>query len=237
MNLSIKAARLLVFAGFALTAGARDGLNASPPSSPIWESAARLHRTIKRPIFGTLVIADSGIEFRSEKLSLKWEFLDIHTFDLSGREFTLSTYQNRRWHEPGERRFHFTLAEAIPPSAATVVQQRVAKPARNGAPDPKAPAIAEIPARHGASSNGTLRVRDSGIDYVSANGRDSRTWRWKDIQTIANPDPYSFRVTAYREIAQFELKEPLSRSLFDEMWDRLYASDLNLAIRKGGDRL
>ncbi len=78
-----------------------------------------------------------------------------------------------------------------------------------------------------------LRLRDMGIDYVSSDGRDSHSWRWSDIQTIANPDPYSFRITAYREIAEFELKQPLPRELFDQLWDRLYARDLNLSAGKG----
>jgi hypothetical protein len=28
---------------------------------------------------------------------------------------------------------------------------------------------------------------------------------------------------------EFDLKRPLSRDLFDRLWDRLYAADLNLA--------
>jgi hypothetical protein len=237
VNIFVKATAPLLITGCALAATGADRANATPPSSPLWQSAARLHRTIKRPLPGTFVIDSEGVEFRSAKFSGRWSFLDIHTFDLSGRDFTVITYGSRRWHEPGDQRFHFTLAEAIPPSVAAIVQDRVARPARDGAPDPAAPAIAEIPARHGASSNGMLRVRNSGIDYVSENGHDSRSWRWQDIQTIANSDPYSFRVTAYREIAEFQLKRPLPRELFDEMWDKLYASDLNLSTRKGGEHL
>jgi hypothetical protein len=66
-----------------------------------------------------------------------------------------------------------------------------------------------------------LRLRDDGIDYLTE-GRDSRNWRWADIQTIANPNPYELRVTAYREIVEFDLKQPLSRSLFERIWDQLY---------------
>ena len=68
---------------------------------------------------------------------------------------------------------------------------------------------------------------------MTSEDRDSRTWRWSDIQTIANPDPYTFRITAYREISEFELKQPLSRELFDALWTRLYAKDLNLSIGRG----
>jgi hypothetical protein len=82
-------------------------------------------------------------------------------------------------------------------------------------------------------SNGTLRLKDTGIDYVTESGRDSRTWRWADIQTIANPNPYELRVTGYRETVEFDLKKPLARVVFEQMWDRLYAADLNLSTTGG----
>jgi hypothetical protein len=204
--------------------------------APAWESAAWLHRLLKKPIPGRLVVGPEGVEFRSRKFSRRWSFLDIHTFDLSKGDLTLTIYQNRRWHEPGEQRFHFTAAQDIPAAVASLLTERVGRPVRDGAPDAGAPAIAEIPARHATTfggSNGVLRFRDAGIDYVSSDGRDSHSWRWSDIQTIANSDPYSFRVTAYREIVEFELKQPLSRELFDSLWDRLYARDLNLSAAKG----
>jgi hypothetical protein len=118
------------------------------------------------------------------------------------------------------------LSESVPPDVASDLTERVEKPVRNGVPDPNAPMLTEIPARHHTwfgGSNGTLRLRASGIDYVTADGRDGRSWRWSDIQTIANPEPYQLRVTAYREIFEFELKRPLSRELFDRLWDYLYA--------------
>jgi hypothetical protein len=82
-------------------------------------------------------------------------------------------------------------------------------------------------------SNGTLRLKDSGIDYVTENRRDSRTWRWADIQTIANPNPYEFRVTGFRDTVEFDLKQPMPRVLFDLLWDHLYASGLNLSAAEG----
>jgi hypothetical protein len=204
-----------------------------------WQSTARLHRVLHKPIAGTLAIDSEGVEFRSDKFSRRWPVVEIHTFDLSNRELTLTIYQNRHWHEPGEQRFHFTLEEDLPASVASLLVGKVGRPVRNGDPDVSAPAVAEIPARHATrfgGSNGTLRLRNAGIDYVSSDGRDNHSWRWSDIQTIANPDPYNFRITAYREIVEFELKQPLSRELFDKLWDQLYARDLNLSTGKRGDR-
>ena len=170
---------------------------ASPALSQQWETPAKWHRSLKKAVPGTLLLGNDGVEFRSAKLTQRWAYVDIHSFDLSAGEFTVNSYQNRHWHEPGEQRFRFTLSETMPPEVAAQLTERVGKPVRNGIPLPGVAALSEIPAHHrmwSGGSNGTLRLKDSGIDYVTENGRDSRTWRWADIQTIANPNPYELRV-------------------------------------------
>ena len=203
-----------------------------------WQTPARWHRALKKSEPGTLALDADGVEFRSAKFSQRWKYTEIHTFDLSQRELTLLTYQNRHWHEPGERPFRFTLGEAMPPEIAAEFTERVEKPVRNGVPTAKTAALAEIPAHHrlwSGGSNGILRLKEDGIDYVTENGDDSRTWRWVDIQTIANPNPYEFRITGYREIVEFDLKQPLARAVFEKLWDRLYTVGLNLS--PAGDEL
>ncbi len=212
------------------TAGAAARANSAKTEQ--WQTPARWHRTLKKAEPGVLLIDRDGIEFRSAKFTHRWKYVDIHTFDLSRRELTLLTYENRPWHEPGERPFHFTLSEAMPPEAAAQLTEHVGKPVRNGAPVPSAAAVEEIPAHHrtwSGGSNGMLRVKEDGIDYITQNGRDSRSWRWVDIQTLANSNPYELRVTAFREITEFDLKQPLSREVFERMWDRLYTPGLNLS--------
>jgi hypothetical protein len=209
---------------------------AQSPTEIPWKTTAHWHRSLKKTLPGTLVVDTNGVAFSSAKSNRRWAYVEIQSFDLSTRELTITGYQNRHWHEPGEQRFQFTLSEPMPPEIAAQFTARVGKPVRNGIPLLGAAAIAEIPAHlrmWSGGSNGTLRLKDSGIDYVTENGRDSRTWRWADIQTIANPNPYELRVTAYREIVEFDLKRPMSRDLFEVMWDRLYAAGLNLSVSGG----
>lgn len=209
---------------------AMSGLSAAQAQQ--WETGANWHRTLQKAEPGTLLLKADGVEFRSAKLSRRWEYVDIHTFDLSQRQLTLITYENRHWHEPGERPFRFTLSEPMPPEIAAQFTNRVGKPVRNGAPTTTTAILSEIPAHHrtwSGGSNGTLRLKDTGVDYVTEGSRDSRTWRWADIQTIANPNPYELRIMGYREIAEFDLKQPISRGLFETMWNNLYASSLNLS--------
>jgi hypothetical protein len=198
-----------------------------------WEAAGRWHRPLKKAVPGTFLLDQEGVEFRSPKLNRRWPYVDIRSFDVSLRDVTLFTYESRPWHEPGERPFHFTLTEVLPPRVVALVTERVGKPVRNGSPIPSSSAVAQIPAHHRmwiGGSSGMLRLKDDGIDYVTENGRDSRSWRWADIQTLGNPTAYEFRVTAYREIVEFDLKQPMPRDLFERMWDRLYAPGLNLAV-------
>jgi hypothetical protein len=209
----------------------------SAPAVTPWQSPARLHHLIARTR-GTLVINAHGVEFRPNKGSpLRWSFVEIQSFRLSARQLDIETYQNRSWHLSGDRAFHFTLANAVPPPVASAFARRVQKPVKNGRPEPSASGFASIPARHrtfGGGTNGVLRFRGHGIDYVTANERGSRSWRWSDIQTIANPDPYHFRVQGYRETFEFELKQPMSRKLFDRLWDEVYGRGLTGLVYSEG---
>jgi len=211
-----------------------------PSATPFqWQSAARWCHGVKKTS-GTLTLAESGIEFAAARgPRFRWSFVEIRTFDLSPRCLKLTGYENRSWHRYGERSFSFDLASAVPPAIATELAECVAKPAANGAPDPTAPAFATLAARHRTRSGGTsgvLRFRDSGIDYVTGSGRGARSWRWADIQTLAYPDAFHFRVGAYREIFEFELKQPMPGELFDRLWNDLYARDLGVTGPKGGVR-
>jgi len=205
-----------------------------------WQSPAKLHRGLKVAI-GALVFNSSGIEFHSDdpRAFHRWPYLEVKTFDLTSRRVVITDYENHSHHMPGERRCRFDLDDSVPASVAAELAQRVDKPVQNGDPDPKAPAYLTVPARRGSrfgGTNGTLRFRNDGIDYVTSGGLDSRSWRWADIQTLANPTPYQLRVGAYLETFEFELKRPLSAGLFDRLWDRLYARDLNIKQTPGGQR-
>ncbi|PYV33546.1 MAG: hypothetical protein DMG22_09575 [Acidobacteria bacterium] len=208
-------------------------------ASTRWQTKARL-RGSWRSTPGALFIGEQGVEFQPPRGSrLHWFIVDIKSVVLpTPRRFTLVSYENRRWKHPGDRQFRFELNEPLPPGAAEELVARVGKPAINGDPDPKASSFADIPARHrtrSGGSSGVLRLREEGIDYVDAGGRDSRSWRWADIQTIANPDPYDFRVGAYLETFDLKLKQPMTAEIFDRLWDRVYGRGLNLGQTDGGE--
>jgi len=222
----------VLLAFFSCAAGANSAQNALN-----WESPAWLHRAFGRKS-GRLTLNQGDVEFRPNKGPLlRWPFVQIETFDLlNPRRLVITGYENLSWHRHGDRKFRFDLVTPMPPTVAAELARQVRKPVRNGDPNPAAPSFAVIPARHPTfwgGTNGTLRFGEDGIEYVTPTGKGGRDWRWSDIDTLANPDPYHLTLTGYRETFGFELKEPMSRALFDRLWDHLYARDFKSAAQPG----
>ena len=199
-----------------------------------WQSPAKLHRLVGTEK-GDLRIGANGIEFQSASHGTqKWAFEDIQTFRLSSRSLAIESYQNRRLHLPGIERYKFDLDQPVPPMIAAELATAVQRPSQNGVPDVSSQSLA-IPAHHRAltgGTNGVLRVREDGIDYVSSTASDSRSWRWADLETVSNPDPWHLLVYAYRDTCVFDLKERVSRETLNHISDEIWThNDSN--VREG----
>ena len=212
--------------------GANEGGNTTAGH---WETPAREHRTLPRTkVHGTLAIDENGVEFRSEGgREQRWNLTDIRTAFIAPHRLIVETYVNRSLHRPGEQRYEFDLTQALPPSVAAELAVGITRPSQNAVTDSGAPAIATIPAHHRALSGGTngeLRFRKDGIDYVTVSNEDSRSWRWADLQTLSDPDPYHLFIFGYRDTYTFDLKTPLPRGLFDRVADEIYAHNQSLPV-------
>jgi hypothetical protein len=206
--------------------------SAKPATSRPWRTPARLHCGQKRTRSGTLSVGAAGVAFAGPATpAARWSFQEIESLDISAHRLVLTTYENRHHHEPGDRRYRFDLQSELSPQLAAEIARWLGKPSRNADPDRATESFAAIPAKHRkpfGGSNGELRFDAGGIEFITAVPGDARAWRWADIQTIANPDPYHFRVAGYLETYEFELKQPMSPQLFDRLWGRLYGQGLNL---------
>jgi hypothetical protein len=187
---------------------------------------------------GTLAVDASGVTFRSGNgREQKWPLTDIRTAFVAPHRMVIETYENRSLHRPGERRYEFDLAQAMPAAVAAGLAADLARPLQNSVPDSEAPAIATIPAHHRAlagGTNGVLRFRQDGIDYVTSSKEDSRSWRWTDLETLSSPDPYHLFVFGYRDTYTFDLKAPLTRALFDRATDAIYAHNVSIPVYAPG---
>jgi hypothetical protein len=186
------------------------------------------------------MLSVNGIEFRSSsQFSRRWVFTEIKSLELNPQRLVVTDYENGAHHLPGLRHFRFRLEKSIPPTVAAMLAHCADKPVINTIPDELGDSYFTIPVRHGTRFGGTtgiLRFRQGGIDYVTRTAGGARSWRWADIQTLANPDRYHLRVGGYLETFDFELEQPLPVDVFDRLWDKVYARNLNISAgRKGGE--
>ncbi len=193
-----------------------------------WETETRKHRIPPlTKVRGSLAIDDKGVEFQSGNgRNQRWAFADIRTAFIAPHRLVLETYVNRTLHRPGEQRYEFDLTEAVPPPVAAALAASIARPLQNAVTDAAAPAIATIPVHHRTltgGTNGVLRFRTGGIDYVTSSKEDSRSWTWADLQTLSDPDPYHLFVFGFRDTYTFDLKAPITRALFDRATDEIRA--------------
>jgi len=174
-----------------------------------------------------LVVDVQGVSFQADKgITLHWSFTEIESLHLGAKVMVVKTYEPRGWLRPGTRQLRFKLQSNIPPAIAAELAERVQKPSRNGDPIEKRTGFPSLPAHHrsawGGGSNGVLRFHDGGIDYVSQTGKDGRSWRWTDIQTLTSPDPFHLTVFGYVETYSFDLKQPLQLKIYDRLTDEVY---------------
>jgi hypothetical protein len=191
-----------------------------------WKAPARLHLRFSKTT-GTLVVDAQGISFQPDKGSaLHWSFAEIQAMFLGSRQLSVKTYEPRGRMRPGTRQIRFELGSNIPAPVGAELMARVSRPSRNAEPLEHRQGFASLPVHHrsrwGGGSNGVLRFHDLGIDYVSETGKDSRSWRWADIQTLSNPDPYNLTVFGFLETYSFDLKAPLQQKICDRLNDEVY---------------
>lgn len=203
-----------------------DAASPIPVAADAWESPAQLRHDTLGKTRGTLRIDAQGIEFLPTKgATIRWPFVQIKDLDLEKHRLVLVGYDNRKWPLPDTRQFDLKVEKEIPATLAASLTTQIARPLQNGIPDPDAPAdtvIAVRRSRHYGGSNGFLRIRQQGIDYVTSQPGQSRSWRWQDIQTVSNPDPYHLFVFGYRDSYAFDLKGTLSRQVFNHISDEIW---------------
>lgn len=195
--------------------------NASEESSTRWQTEAKWKQDfIGFKDQGTLSIDDQGVRFESKGgHSQKWSFLDIQSLLVAPHRLELETYARRSMHRPGEQRYEFKFSQSIPAEVAARLANGVKRPSQNAVPNSESSEITSVPVHHKTfrgGTNGILRFRQDGIDYITVSGEDSRSWRWSDLETLSLSDPYHLLVFGYRDTYTFDLKKPLARAVFDQ---------------------
>jgi hypothetical protein len=185
-------------------------------------------RTLRRDEPGRLEISASGASYQSEdaKSKLQIAMEDIREADVSDRRvIRLETY-DRLKRKAGERReYTFRLREGMyGDDLARFLSERLNRPVAGSYATPE-PAAFTIPAYHRhvlGGVHGKLEFGSEAIRFITEKPADSRTWPYRDIQTVGSSDPFHWRVSTYRETYMFDLQERLTPEAYDFAWQRVY---------------
>jgi hypothetical protein len=180
------------------------------------------HEHLRNGCRGTMVVDDHGISFQGAKKHVwHWSYSDIqelklgphsilvtsgHTFEFQG-DIPAAVYA--QWKDRLDQRFVAELAE------------------------PQAQPEWRIPVRHLAyrgGSEGVIEIGRDRIVYATTREKDARTWRFGDIENISSSGPFQLTITTFerarldygdRKAFNFELKEALSESRYDNLWRKI----------------
>lgn len=195
-------------------------------------TAAPLEFSVSRKRFmrdeaGELTVAASDVHYKSDngKTSIEIALEDIRRADLSDpKGVSFQTY-DRKLLDRRVYTFRFNDKEHRDELVQFLVENL------------KRPVIAEyslpaqvafrIPAYHRrglTGSHGVVEIGADGIRFVSGRAVDSRTWLYRDIESIGSSGAFHFRITTDAETYSFDLKERLATEAYEFAWQKVYAT-------------
>lgn len=208
----------------------------------------RHHRALKDHV-GVLRIDEKGVGYQQmrpedkrkknpqkpPKLErVQFDYQDIHELWVSPDKLVLVTYKDRKWFLGIDKEFEFFLPKGKSFEAAyTLLKDKLDRRFVAALADSQLGLIWELPVKLlGAiqGSDGVLQVGSDRIVYKTDKPRQSRTWRYQDIENASTSDRYQLTLTTYERAKShygsmkgfnFQLKQPLDEKHFETLWKRL----------------
>ena len=201
------------------------------------------HAHWRRSCVGTLTISQDGILF-DERTPVKkgkpphhftWAFADMQQLLMEPKRITILTYEDVISKFGVDRQYTFELqGDATFDNAYASLKNRLDQRFVSAIPDSSIQPIWKIAVKHELGytqgSQGILAIGEDRIVYRTENQRDSRTWRYSDIDNISMEGPFQLTLTTFererthygnRKSFNFQLKEALSEARFNDLWQRL----------------
>jgi hypothetical protein len=195
------------------------------PDNSVFDLKVNRVRTLRdQP--GDLHIDSQGITFRSTdgKTSIEIPMKDLRDVSVAdAHELRFGTYAVQKW-KPVERVEYTFRAPPDTPveDLGNFLTAHVHRTVVGHYPEESQFQAAAYHRRVRAGTSGFLKIGQESIQFVSDKPADSRTWLYRDIETIGRPDSFRFRVTTNRETYILELQEDLPEAAYELAWRRIY---------------
>ena len=175
---------------------------------------------------GDLHLDAQGVSFRSSdgKTTITIAVQDLREADVADRRaLRFGTYDVPKW-KPIERREYTFRAQPEAPieELAQFLAAHVHRPVVGHYAAASQFQVAAYHRRTCGGTSGTLEIGHDSIQFVSDKPADSRSWLYRDIETIGRPDSFRFRVMTNRETYVLELKAELPGAAYQFAWSKVY---------------
>jgi hypothetical protein len=212
----------------------------------VWHGHSRPPHIMKAGNMGKLAITEAGVSFEETYKSgthhkhphaWRWDYQDIQQLKIGPKSLTVLTYKDNKWKLGADREYQFDLVtDKTFDDAWQLLKGRLDQRLVAAMPDHLSNILWEIPVKHllrFGGTEGVLQVGPDAIVYQSADKADSRTWRYEDIEDIASSGPFGLTITTFERAKMhygnlkgfnFELKQRLEESRYNELWLRLNQS-------------
>lgn len=166
--------------------------------------------------------------------SARWEYQDIQQLWISPEKLVIVTYKDRKWFLGVDKEFEFFLPKGKSSDAAyTLLKDKLDRRFVAAVADSQPGTLWELPVKllgRIQGSDGVLQVGPDRIVYKTDRPRQSRTWRYQDIENVSTSDRYQLTLTTYERAKthygsmkgfNFQLKQPIDEKRFEMLWKRL----------------
>ena len=178
---------------------------------------------------GNLQITSRGIAYLTDhkKHARDWSYLDPKAVYIAPGKVLLSTYDKKK-------PFTLKVKEGeIPRDTMRFLLESFPKTLIVNASLPLPTTLFEIPASHRhrrGACQGILRAGTQRLTFESDQSAHSRTWRYGDVADLHSLDSFELTLTtreyqkfhyAGNRVFRFQLKEPMARSVYQDLWRRV----------------
>lgn len=185
---------------------------------------------------GVLTINDDEIRYATDARADAriWLYPDVKKVERKGsRRLVVHTHEDQALQFGRDKPFEFHFLDGV--ISQEVFQFLIVRAGRPGTQPPAAPPGGryELAAKHlhiFGGCQGTLRITDSHIEFLSDRRKDSRLWKYLDLKRLRHDSAYQLSLATYEDQAafigrdktfNFALKEPLEPAVLEFIRSRL----------------
>lgn len=186
---------------------------------------------------GRLIVGETDIRYESDYRADAriWPYAQIKEVERHhSRKLTILTYEDQSLQFGRDKPFNFELIDGnVTDAVFNFIVTRLGR-ARSPEPPTTPPGGRyELAVKHRhifGGCNGTLKVTDAYIEFVTERAKDARLWKYLDIKRVDSHSPYRLDIHTYEDqtlqfgrdkVFHFDLKEAIEPEVYEFIRRRL----------------